>query len=171
MPYKKRNHFHAFTLIELTLVLAIMCFIAYLGSAHMGFLSRMMVVSDLHYLHLMAERARSMAIASGKEQKIIIDEHTRTCTFDKQVHKLANQVCFGVMPGIKGPPSKPINPLEKPISFDHNQIIFYPDGIISSGTIYLTEMKKNYQYALSCGVSEISCLRMYVYKGGKWLLQ
>lgn len=165
-----RHHNNAFSLIELTIVLMIVVVIAFLGGAHMGFISRMLVVNDMQHIKIMCERARTMAVATGVEQKIVIDELARTCVFDNHVHRLASSVCFGVMPGVKGPPSKPTYLLEKPITFDHNQINFYSDGIVSSGTLYLTDRKKNYQCALSCGVSETSLLRMYRYEHGKWVL-
>ena len=51
------------------------------------------------------------------------------------------------------------------ISFENNHIIFYADGTIQAGTVYLVDVNKKLLYALTSGVGHISFLRKYRYDG------
>ena len=83
---------------------------------------------------------------------------------------LPHTVQFGVLPGIMGPPATPTHAITQPITFVGNKILFYPEGIIQAGAIYLKDTKNRVQYALSSGVSTVSYLRKYQYTGGEWKL-
>ena len=50
--------------------------------------------------------------------------------------------------------------------------MFFKDGTVSAGIIYLIDKNKTAMYALSCGISSISYLRRYKYIdiSNKWLL-
>ena len=69
-----------------------------------------------------------------------------------------------------GSPGSPTHRIEKAITFPGSKIHFYPTGIISSGTAYLVDKNKQYMYALSNAVSQVSYLRFYRYDGGWKLL-
>jgi len=81
---------------------------------------------------------------------------------------LSQPIQFGIMPNIKGPPSSAHTLITKPISFKNNTLVCYPSGIISAGTIYMTD-NKQCMYALSCPVGYVSYLRKYRYANG-WKL-
>jgi hypothetical protein len=78
-------------------------------------------------------------------------------------------VRFGILPHVKGPPSSPMHALTIPITFSAQKIIFYPDGIISPGIIYLIDRNRQDIYAFSSGIAHASFLRKYRYDG-KWHL-
>ena len=88
---------------------------------------------------------------------------------DKIHEKLSQRISFGSLPNVLGPPGSPSHKIEKAVTFPSFAIHFYPTGIISSGTVYLVDKKKQYMYALSNAVSQFSYLRLYRYDG-KWKL-
>ncbi len=91
-------------------------------------------------------------------------------SYDTVEYQLPRNVCFGTAKGAKGPPSNPYKMIANPITFKGNSITFHPNGIIKSGTIYLCDSKRNYNYALSCSVAQVSYIRKYQYSDGWQLL-
>ena len=113
-------------------------------------------------------------MATHTTQKLFIDEETQSYFYYEStnaiMHTLNNTILFGFIEGIKGPPSAPRKLIIKPITFHNNAIEFYPQGTISSGTLYMTDKNKHHMQAITCGVSHVSCIRRYIVTGNKWLL-
>ena len=107
---------------------------------------------------------------SNKQQDVYFDIANNRYTFNGTVCTLPSQIMFGVIPGVKGPPSLPKKLVAKPITFKGSRISFFPEGIISSGTIYVTDRYKKFLYAISCSVSQVSYLRKYAFNDNKWVL-
>ncbi len=79
-------------------------------------------------------------------------------------------VIFGVSSHIAGPPSAPEKPVKDPITFVDHIITFEADGHMGAGTIYLTDTKRRWHYALSCSVGTVLYLRRYFHNGARWVL-
>ena len=157
-----------FTLIELSISLVLLATLLFLTGVHSRFLNRLLVRAELECLYSTCYFLQQQAIISGEDQKLVFIPSSNTYSFNNQTRSLAQHVIFGTVSGAKGPPSKAENSIQSPISFKDNNLTFYPDGIIASGTIYLTDRLRQYGYALSSGVSHMSYLRKYQYTGNQW---
>ena len=105
----------------------------------------------------MIEGATCAVLFNLKEQSYIADV----------THRLGAGVRFGASAGAKGPPSRPEHTIGDACTWPGGMCIFYPDGTISAGAIYLIDRRGIYAYALTCDVSETSHIRRYFYDG-KW---
>lgn len=137
--------------------------LAAVTGAHMSFLQRMVVRAELENIYGTCCMLQRLALMQGAPQMLIFDQDARSYRYADCVCHLPKSVCFGTAYGVKGPPSSPDYVLANPITFKDSTIIFYPDGIIQSGAVYLTDTKKSCTYALSCAVSKVSYLRKYQY--------
>lgn len=163
--------FKGFTLIELMIVLAL-CMLG----ATLVFQSRSLfhetgirVEQDLLYATCLYLQQSAMM---NNEEVILAFDHdaSQGYSFEGTERSLYPQVRFGVIPGVKGPPSSPTKELRSGITFRKKCITFYPDGIIDAGTVYLTDTDNHYLYALSSGVGAVSYLRRYRFEE-RWLLR
>jgi len=136
---------------------------------NVSFLDKGVVKSELDLLHTTCMYLQQSALESGEVQILQFDLETNSYSFEKQIKQLKLPVQFGIAGTALGPPSNPYNKIKDPITFQKKQIMFYPEGIISSGTVYLTDRDKKSLYALSNGIAHISHLRKYRYTG-KWEL-
>lgn len=158
-----RRNSVGFTLVELCLVVLLFAIVTALTSAQLSFIHRMIVRAELEQLYATCCVMQRRALLEGLPQKLQFDLVSNSYRYQKTVHKLPTSVRFGAAPGVKGPPSGPENVITSPVTFKDNQIIFYPDGVIQSGAVYMTDMRRRCTYALSCAVSKVSYLRKYQY--------
>lgn len=158
-----------YSLIELMIVLCILALLVSLATMNMRFLNRAAITSNIDVLYNACYCLQKTAMATNSIQTLTIDElhHHYECNGAK--HSFPSMMKFGILPNVKGPPSAPLNFLSAAITFVDRKIQFYPDGTISAGIIYITDVDKTMIYALSCGVSSVSVLRKYRYDG-KWHL-
>ena len=129
-------------------------------------LRQQVVRAEVEKLYTLCRFFQQIACVTQTEQRLLIDPVAGTYSCGPYAYTLASGVCFNYMPSCYGPPSKPTNPISKPITFQHNTIIFFPDGTISSGTLYVTDADKKYMYALTAPINHISFLRIYKYGTG-----
>lgn len=155
-----------FSLTELMIVLALVMLMVGLTSFSTRFFNTSLLVSELNLLHTTCYYLQQAAMATGEVQTLVFDSDYHGYRAHDYVHQLPGNVCFGIIEA-KGPPSTPHTLLKEPITFSDNRITFSPDGIISSGTAYLTD--SHHLYALSSAVGHVSFLRKYRYDG-KWHL-
>ena len=156
-----------FSLIELMIVIAIAMMLISLTVLNARFFNRAVITSEIHLLHAACSYLQQTAIATNQTQELTFDLADNSYSMNDQTHKLPANIMFGVLPEAKGPPSSPQSIIHEPITFANNTISFSPDGIISSGTVYLTDSQM--LYALSSAVGHVSFLRTYRYDG-KWHL-
>lgn len=159
-----QGHAKGFSLIEILVVLVLLGLMVCLGSYSLGYLHRNRVRQEIDLLAATCFYMRSLAIAHHREYELDFDELRQSYTYENQVYHLPHTVRFGLLPGMKGPPSAPATVVQHAITFPGKKIIFYPDGIISSGTVYLTDESRRYAYALSNGIAQFSFLRTYAYE-------
>lgn len=155
-----------FTLLELIIVCALVACIALLATSNFGLIDRMAVHAQIDRLYGLCHYLQRRAIARNQSCTLSFDVHNHTYQYDDVTVPLSSAVRFGTLPGAKGPPSSPTHALASPCTFARNEIIFHPDGIISSGTVYLVDRNQRWLYALSSPISQISFLRAYRYAQG-----
>ena len=171
------NRKNGFTLVEIIISIAILTLIIVLLAANINFLNRFILRSEVDKLASTLVYLQRCAISSGKDQVLEFDLENKFYKFGTRVFKLPRQVAFGFCQDAKGPPAAPSSVIKSPVTFKNNRIVFYGDGIIDSGTIYITDSDKKLMYAISSGVSQASYVRKYVYNfasrnnsEGKWVL-
>ena len=162
------THLPGISLLECSIVLALIACIALLGVSQSAFLYRSQVQAEIDALYAVARYLQQRAVATNTKQHLFFDVPAHSYRFNGTIHKLPSMVCFGGIEGMLGPPSAPSKPITRICSFADNEITFWPDGIIKAGTIYLVDKKKWYAYALSSAIGTVSCLRTYHYKQGMW---
>jgi len=163
-----------FALLELCVVLGLVCIIALLTMHSFSFYRRLFLHTELDRLYTLCVATAQHAVINNQTQEIKFDVHnqsykishaatTKTCS-------LPDGIIFGLLPGIKGPPANPKGDVRQPITFEKQCITFHKDGKIQAGTLYLTDTKKQWQYALSCPVGTIPYIRRYRYENKGWKL-
>ena len=144
-------------------MIAIISIMVLLVGAQSSFLSRMLVRAELEHLYSVSYYLQRKALMLHKPQMLSFDvKHNSYCACEK-TYRLPSQVRFGTAHGVKGPPSSPNAVILRPITFKGDSITFYPDGVIQSGAVYLTDAQRSCTYAVSCAVSSVSYLRKYQY--------
>lgn len=92
--------------------------------------------------------------------------------FEKPIiHKLPKNIVFGVTPGTKGPPGKPVSIIQNPINFEKPYplaAIIHAHGKISSGTVYLMHTSGRAAGAITVTPHQIAHIRVYILKNGTW---
>lgn len=154
---------HGFSLIELMLTMTLCVVVMTLTMVNISFIHRGTVRAEMEKLYAACMYLQQCALSSNKEYTLEFDEKRRTYWFDGRQEVFESSVCFGAPSHVKGPPSEPRTLIKNAITFPGQRIIFYPDGVISSGTVYLTDNNKTTLYALSSAVAQISHLRKYSY--------
>ena len=140
----------------------------------LSFFQHYYLSQELQELHSIVSYLQHKSMATNTIQKLYIHPNNHSYSYEKNnhavTHILNDNVKFGFMERVKGPPSSPKKAIEKSITFHKNIIEFYPQGTVSSGTIYLTDKNKHYLQALTCGISHISHIRTYLFTENKWRL-
>jgi len=171
-----------FSLIELCITIALFALIATITFPSIWFLRRQQVISEVDKLFSVFSYLQQAAIASNKDLVLQFDAANNSYSFGDREYRLSAEASakagrenlsehtkFAIKQDIKGPPSSPINALTKPNTFVNSQVVFYADGKMQPGTVYLTDSKKHYLYAITIPISQVSLIRKYKYTS-KWLL-
>ena len=156
-------------LLEMLIVLALIILVGSLGVMSISWYDRYLVRLEIERLYATIMLVHQSACNTQKPQEIIIQSNENCYRTSYGKDELIKGVLFGVMAGVKGPPSLPVHFLTKPVSFARNCITCYPDGVIDAGTVYLTNKSKSCLYALSCGVAQEPYIRCYYYYQSKWV--
>ena len=159
-----------FSLIELLIVLSLISLIIGLTVSNFSFLHRGLIRSEIDKLYAACMFMQRKAMVSNSVQTLQFDPAANSYQFDDHHEKLSRPLAFGFKPGAKGPPSSPHREITSPITFQQGVITFHPDGIIKPGTAYLVDSEKNFMYAISSAIAQVSFLRTYRYEHGSWEL-
>lgn len=170
---KHNGYFLIETLIACILLATITCLIfIYRNPCEQNHLRHelQMLQASLHYL-------QQKAIAQNKVLDITFST-SRNEYFYKEgktyvAHRLTKPVSFGFIQGAKGPPSRPTSKLKTPFSFEgqRGQTLYaFPNGKLSSGTIYFTNLEKTIMGALTIPPHQYAHIRLYEYKRNTWHL-
>lgn len=160
----ERNFSCGFSLINITIVLTIVIILITLSLPRLPFMQRYLIRAELEKIRILITYTQQVAITNNQEQNIIFDSNRQEYYTTDNKETLPRMIRFGIIPHVYGPPSKPTTPITNPITFVDQTLRCYPDGTISSGTLYLTDNNGNL-YALTTPISEISFIRTYYYNG------
>jgi hypothetical protein len=138
-----------------------------LGAQGISLVRRNAVRTELALLHTTCRYLQRVAQATHQDQRLVFDVDAMIYTYGTCTHTLRGGVVYGFMPSQRGPPARPCGVLTTPVTFSSNSMIFHPNGIISSGSVYLSDNKRSCCYALSNSVSQVSYLRSYEFRD-KW---
>jgi len=152
-----------FTLIELAIVLSILILIVAITLPRLVSDDRMIIVNELNSLYTAVLEVQHKALVSNTQQVLTIDINKHCYHWLGKSHSLHHSNQFGYLSGVKGPPSNPTMPLQNSCSFYKHQIVFYPDGHIDPGSVYMIGLKSNLMYALCIGISQVSFVRKYYF--------
>ncbi len=164
-----RSRVDGFSLIELTITIALCALVVTLTVVNVSFFNSGIVRSEVEKLHAACFYLQQCALTSHQKQVLVFDLENNRYSFDGRTEQLQPPVVFGVVPGAQGPPSSPYRTIKSPVTFPGNKIVFHPDGIVSSGTVYLTDQDKKIFYGISSGIAQVSHVRKYRYTD-KWML-
>ena len=132
-----------------------------------------LVRQEVERLFATCAMLRAQAHMDAAMHRILCDESRSGYFVDGVWHAFAGSVRYGARGSglsIMGPPSAPTHVLESFVSFPQKQIMFYPDGSINSGVVYMGSARVNALYAISSSVSDTFFLRLYTYASGSWRL-
>lgn len=152
------------------MVITLLTTLSLLVGTTYSWLNQYAVQAEVDNLYSTCRYLQRCALITGKEQELVFDVVQGSFTYHNREYHLPKQVSFGVLPEVKGPPSTPTLPIQHAITFVQDRIVFHPDGIIGSGTVYLVDAAKRYLYAITSPVSSVSYLRKYRYVQNKWQL-
>lgn len=172
---KRDNHTsfwtgQGFSLFELLMVIALLTTLVLLVGSSSTWLNQLMVRAEVDNLYTTCRYLQRYAMMTGKQQELIFDSPHNAFMYHDHTYQLPKQVMFGVFGQVKGPTSTPTSSISHAITFVNNRIIFYPDGIIQSGTVYIIDTAQQYLFAITSPVSSVSYLRKYQYVHNTWQL-
>jgi prepilin-type N-terminal cleavage/methylation domain-containing protein len=159
-----------FTLLEVCCVIFILVIITSITISTISNFDRFILKSELNNLYLACMSLQKEAKATGQEKTIAFNIKNNSYKIEDENYELSKQICFGVLDNVKGPPSDPQKVQKNPLTFEKNQIKFYTDGTVQSGTVYLIDKKKRYQFALASGIEKMLYITIYFYENNKWLI-
>ncbi len=161
-------NFRGFSLIELMFVLALVALVSVLAIPSMGFMCRRLVKTQAEQLLMTVLYLQREAMVGNARKKIFFDIARNQYRYNDIVVKFPNGVLFGVVFGAKGPPSSGVGSPSKAVTYKKSEAVFFPDGKVSAGSVYLTDKNHECMYAITTPVSHLSYIRMYKYYQGSW---
>ena len=149
-------------------VITIFAILASLAIPSLLFLRQNTIEAELDKLQIICHLLQRQAVNTGHKEYMTLNINDHSCFYCNHTEKLANGVFLGFIPGVSGPPANPKQNIISAVSFPNQKITFYPNGTISAGTLYLTNLQKNVLFALTVPVSQVSLMRKYKYQDGAW---
>ena len=159
-----------FTLFELCIVIALCASMMMLSIYVSSYMDRLLVYREVKLLYSLFVNLQHKALIENKQQQVSFDATNNSYSHGGITHKLSKGVNFGTQPNILGPPSSPTYIVQDPVTFDGKSCIFFPDGKIKSGSVYLTNASQVISYAITCPIAQVSYIRTYNYHQGWHLL-
>jgi hypothetical protein len=156
-----------FMLLELSIAFALLLILVAISVPHIGFLHKHVVRSEIEKLRTLFHYLQHKALASNRDHTVWFDETGYWYEGTKTTFPSCIQL--GAVPGVYGPPSHPTHEITQPHTFKENSIIFYSDGKIKPGSVYIRDTRRTSLYALTIPVGEVSYIRTYLYEK-KWEL-
>lgn len=165
----------AFSLFELLITIAAFVLLITFIVPKFSSIDKFILQNEVDKLFSTFSYLQQKAIATNIEQVLYFDSNKKTYEYSKVEYKLSEKIDFGILPGVLGPPAKPRKIIKEPILFEkisNNlfRVVFYPDGNMSSGSVFFIDSKKKYLMSLNCPVSPFSCIRKYKYENSRWVL-
>ncbi len=165
----------AFTLLEMLLVLVIVTILCAITIHSFGDDDRTLMLQELEKIEVVVHYLQQRAMATQQAQSLVITTTAQTYRYGSVRQVLPPRICFGYVATAHGPPGNPTAPLTHVATFPAvNPTTFlikiFPNGKMSSGTLYMRNYGGTRLGALTCTVSQVSYLRKYMYDSGQWVL-
>ncbi|MBY0353012.1 type II secretion system GspH family protein [Candidatus Babeliales bacterium] len=164
-----------FSLLELLITLGILVVVIGFSLPRFSFFTNIILNHELDRLFMVCSYLQQKAIATHQPQTLSFDiqnnqysylHHNKPHTFN-----LSGSLKFGSLPKTKGPPAWPKNIVKTPVTFQPAQkAVFFPDGKVSPGTVYIVDKGQKIMGALTCAISEVCYIRKYRYNNNQWQL-
>lgn len=161
---------NGFLLIHLMVCIGVLLVIATCLINSSSFMQRFIMRAEIEKLYALFLYLQQYALLTGNQQTITFNTAHNTYQTSNKTTPLAAGIRFGFLPGTYGPPSSPTHPIKQAVTFDKHQIKFGSDGTISSGTLYLTDSKNSFMYAVTTPIAHIPYIRKYYYTMHAWKL-
>jgi hypothetical protein len=159
-----------FSFLEISIAISIMMLMVSCGLYMFNFYDRLFVHLELNRIYALIRSCSARAMCMHTPENILFSPDTGTYTAHQVTYELTPGVTFGILPEVQGPPAHPEQMLSSPLTFVGKKISIYPDGRVQPGTLYLTDTKKRWLYALTCPIGHVSYLRRYRYMNHEWVL-
>ncbi len=175
-PKHLHNKQPSFLLVELLVAISLFVLLITFAIPSFRFSSRHHVLQEIDELFSVCHLLQQRAMARSREYVLHLDPcgyHTPAEQGPPMVHhQFHKEITFGCRSDIKGPPGRPTKPVSKSVTFPttkgQSRISFFPTGVMSAGTAYLTDAKQQHVAALTSGVAQVSYLRKYQYTPEGW---
>jgi len=152
-----------FFILEISVAIFVIVLVIAMSWPFLWFHDQLGIQHDLQKIYNAILYLQQKAKSNFETQYLEFNIEKRSFTYNYQTYQLSLHAHFGVVQGVKGPPSAPKKDIVNPITFENKRIAFYPDGTISAGIVYLFDRKTKETYAISSSVSYISFIRKYKY--------
>ncbi len=152
-----------FSLIELTITITVIVIVYAIAIPTLSYVNKTMLNLELKNIYILFTYLKQKSITKNQIHKLVFNVKKNFYTYQindrKVLRKLPYNLKIGILEKSFGPPSKKTGPLNKPVTFINNKVIFYPDGKISPGSLYLKS--GNNMVAITCPISKIAYIRQY----------
>ncbi|MCF7799796.1 hypothetical protein K9L05_02515 [Candidatus Babeliales bacterium] len=164
----------SFSIIEFIVCFSIILILLVISVPKFFLFNKFILTSQADKLFSTFSFLQQKAISSNLTQNLKLNLKENSYSYDNKIFKLVDNVKFGFLQNVNGPPSTPTKKIDCAISFekmnDHEyKVTFYPDGKIKPGTLYLIDKDYKFMAALTCPVSQVSFIRKYKYDNNKWI--
>ena len=156
------------SLIELLIVVTLLVILVSLAIPSLVFLRQQSISSELDKLQIVCHLLQKQAVNYGRKEYLLFNVADHAYFYCNHTEHLTQGCFFNYIKGVSGPPANPKEAISLPVTFPHQKIIFYPNGAISAGTVYLTDKYAKTMYALTVPISQVSFMRKYKYHNGSW---
>jgi hypothetical protein len=170
---------NSYSLIEFTLVLGCLLVASYLTISYYFFSDQELLRVELGLLAQTLSFLQQKAIALNQEQFLSIDVVKNKYSYYEEnkiiTYTLHRNFMFGFINNVKGPPARPHTVIVHPVTCESNKqktntIKIRVDGKATSGSIYLTDIKKRIMGAVTVPPHQYAYIRIYEYTNEHWLL-
>ncbi|MBA3954817.1 hypothetical protein H0X48_05865 [Candidatus Dependentiae bacterium] len=164
-----KTNVYGISLLEVTLSVSVLLLIVSLSMPLFVMHNRLFVKAELENIYGLMLYLQRKASVEQQIQTLILDVKKSSYRAHGEYTKLARDVVFA-QPAFITDKNTQFKGFAKSSTFKNNTVVFYPDGTITSGSLFLTDSKHSCAYALTCGVGKVGFIRKYRYSGNKWVL-
>ena len=160
-----------FMLFELLISITLFIAIISISTAYIQLADSFLVKAEVDIFYTTSTYLWYRAQLERKDQLLLLDLSDNSYSSGAgQRQKLTKDIFFSACLEAKGPPAYPEKIIIKATSFVKNQIRFFADGSLQSGSLYFCNRAKDCLYAFTIPVSVAPCMRIYRYNRSakKW---
>lgn len=147
---------NGYSLIEICIVVALIACTALVGSFAISWIDHALVRTQLDTIYHLFRALSRKAMLDGTIHTLFFEE--KSLAYDDQTLDLYPKIIFGTPEHTK------------PITFVEKRVLFFPDGNIQAGSLYITDTAHRWYYALTCAVGHTCYIRRYRYHNNHWVL-